>query len=70
MPKLKAVIDRFEGDKAVLRAAGQDLIIPKKFLEGFEEGETVSIRLDPAVKDTNKSVKKAQDLVADIFKES
>jgi len=43
MQKIKGTIDRFEGEKAVIRAGGEDILIPKKYLDHFSEGDVCTI---------------------------
>jgi hypothetical protein len=69
MQKIKGTIDRFEDEKAVLRVNGDNIIIPQKYLEGFGEGEVVSIVLANEEEDTEDSAKVAKALVSDLFKE-
>lgn len=69
MEKIRAVIDRFEGEQAVLRNGGEDIIIPKKYLANFSEGDTVCITLASDKEDTEKNQKVAEQLLTQIFKE-
>jgi len=69
MKKIKTTIDRFEGDKAVLRVNGDDIIVPKKYLNEFKEGDVVHILFANDKVDTENSQKVAEALLAQIFKE-
>jgi hypothetical protein len=69
MKKIKGTIDRFEGSVAVIRASGEDIIIPTSQLTGFSEGDVVSLVIASEKEDTEDSAKVAKALVADLFKE-
>lgn len=69
MNKIKAIIDRFEGEKAVLRIAGEDIIISKKYLPDFKEGDTVHILFADDKADTANSQAVAEELLKQVFKE-
>jgi hypothetical protein len=69
MQKIKGTIDRFEDERAVIRVAGEDIIIPKAYLADFGEGEVVSLIIATEDEDTEDSTKVAKALVKDLFKE-
>ncbi len=69
MNKIKTIIDRFEGDKAVLRIAGEDIIVPKKYLLNFKEGDTVHVLFANDEEDTKNSQAVAEELLRQVFKE-
>ena len=63
---IKAVIDRFEEDKAVLLVGDieEKLIIPKKFLRNdFQEGDYLIINIEFDVENTAAAKKEADDLM-------
>lgn len=63
---IKAVIDRFEGDKAVLLVGDNEekLVFPKKFL-GFDlkEGHYIKINIEFDMESTNAAQKEADELM-------
>jgi len=69
MKKIKGTIDRFEGGRAVVRVGGEDLLIPRKFVSGFLEGDIVSVLITAEKKKTKNSRKKAKKLISEILKE-
>jgi predicted DNA-binding antitoxin AbrB/MazE fold protein len=69
MQKMKGTIDRFEGEKAVIRVNSEDVIVPKKYLDGFSEGQVVSMVIRNEEEDTEESKEVAKALVSDLFKE-
>ena len=63
---IKAVIDRFEEDKAVLLVGDleEKLIIPKKFLRNdFQEGDYLIINIEFDVENTAAAKKEADDIM-------
>ena len=63
---IKAVIDRFEEDKAVLLVGDleEKLIIPKKFLRNdFQEGDYLIINIEFDVENTAAAKKDADDIM-------
>ena len=63
---IKAVIDRFEEDKAVLLVGDleEKLIIPKKFLRNdFQEGDYLIINIEFDVDNTAAAKKDADDIM-------
>lgn len=69
MEKIRGVIDRFEGERAVIRAGGADIIIPKKELSDFKEGESITIIIATDAEETENNAKIAQELMTQIFKD-
>jgi len=69
MARLKAVIDRLENNKMVLRfAKGQQLIIDK--IKGVKEGDVICLTLAVAKKETKKRTLQAKKLLNKILKTS
>lgn len=68
MENIKGIIDRFEGEKAVIRANGEDIIIPKKKLPDGKEGDVVTLRIDVNKAATEKTRKKVSKLLSEILK--
>lgn len=69
MVKTKGTIDRFEGEKAVIRTAQDEIILPRSLVPEFAEGDVVSIWIMPEKEDTEKTQEIAQNLLKDILKE-
>lgn len=69
MKKIKGTIDRFEDGHAVVRVGGEDLVMPKKLVPGFFEGDIVSVLITAEKKKTKNSRKEAKKLISEILKE-
>lgn len=69
MKKIKGIIDRFEGNRAVIRVDGDDLVVPKRLTHGFSEGDTVYISIADEKEDTENSREVAKNLLSEILKE-
>lgn len=68
MNKIKGIIDRFEGNKAVIRYNDSDIILEKDLLEGFSEGDSVVITVSNEKEDLDDSNKVARELLAQVLK--
>ncbi len=66
---LKAAVDRFEGDSAVIKTEdGQELIWPKSELpEGAKEGTAVRLALSTSQTDEEERAKLAKTLLNEIL---
>lgn len=70
MKKTKAVIDRFEGDFAVVSVNSEFLNIPKSLLpEESKEGEVVYITITDEEKETRVKENLAKDLLNEVLRE-
>lgn len=69
MKKVKGTIDRFEDSRAVVRVGGEDLVVPKKLVSGFSEGDSIFISITVDKSSSKKSREKAKKLLSGIFKE-
>ena len=70
MLNLSAVIDRFEGKKAVIKFPdGQTLIVLIEYLpDGVSEGHAIKIKFGNDVDTTDKRAQQAKDLLNEILK--
>lgn len=66
---LKAAVDRFEGDYAVIKTEdGQEILWPKKeLLEGVREGTAVRLALSTSQTDEEERTKLAKTLLNEIL---
>ena len=69
MAQIKATIDRFEGDKAVIIFDdGQELIIEKKQLDfQANEGEVIYLTLSLSQEETKNQESKAKEILKEIL---
>lgn len=70
MEKIKATIDRFENKKAVLRIEGEDIIIPRKYLSDFKEGDAVYLQIASDQENTESNQAIATELLKQIFQKN
>lgn len=64
---MKVLIDRFEGDFAVVEMPDKTFLnIPKALLSEFSEGDVLEIKKD--IEETEKGMKSAQDSFSALFK--
>lgn len=65
---MKLIIDRFEGEFAVIEAdGGVTFNIPKKVLSGYREGDVLKIELDSD--ETAKRAERIKGLMQDLFRQ-
>ena len=70
MKKTKAIIDRFEGDFAVVLAGSESLDILKKMIpEGVKEGDVVYITITSDEEETKSQEELARSLLNEVLKE-
>lgn len=70
MKKTKAIIDRFEGDFAVLSAETESHEILKKFIpEQAKEGDVIYITITSEAEETKDREGFAKDLLNEVLKE-
>ncbi|RJO62295.1 DUF3006 domain-containing protein [candidate division WS5 bacterium] len=70
MKKTKAVIDRLEGDFAVILADSELLNIPKRMLpEGSKEGDVVYITITGEREEAKAQENLAKDLLNEVLRE-
>lgn len=63
---MKVIVDRFEGDYAVVEINKGNLVnIPKVLLDGAEEGDVISIEIDK--EETAKRKTNIENLMNDLF---
>lgn len=67
MQKIKGIIDRFEGEKAVVLVSGKQMTFPKELFNDFSEGDSVAITVSGEKEDTEDSKKVAESLLRQIF---
>jgi hypothetical protein len=63
--KTKFILDRIEGDKAVLIGDRESLIIPIRYLKGAKEGDAITIIFE--LSSSKKDEKRVKKLLGDIF---
>jgi hypothetical protein len=63
--KQRFILDRFEGDKAVLVCNAESIIVPAEFLSSAKEGDAVTITFEFA--SGEGETKKVKKLLGDIF---
>lgn len=65
---MKVIIDRFEGEYAILEVAiGQFVNIPKVLIPNANEGDVIKIEIDK--KETEERRKHIQDLMNSVFED-
>ncbi|MBQ9833613.1 MAG: DUF3006 domain-containing protein [Bacilli bacterium] len=65
---MKVIIDRFEGEYAVVEVAiGQFVNIPKVLIPNANEGDVIKIEIDK--KETEERRKHIQDLMNNVFED-
>lgn len=66
---IKAILDRFEGDKAVLKtAAGANIVWPKdKLPAGINEGAALAFDITTDDEFKNKQKKLAKDIINELL---
>lgn len=65
---MKVIIDRFEGDYAVVEIDVNNFVnIPKVLLPGAKEGDTINIEIDKT--ETNQREKLIKDLMNKVFED-
>lgn len=70
MEKTKAIVDRFEGDFAVLSVESRSLDIPKKIIpEGTKEGDIIYIAITNDKEETKNQEELAKDLLNEVLGE-
>ena len=63
---MKIIIDRFEGDYAVVEINKQKFVnIPKVLLKNAKEGDIISINIEKS--ETEKQKSKIENLMEDLF---
>jgi hypothetical protein len=69
MKKIKGIIDRIEGEIAVIRSEQKDVLMPVNFLEEPAEGKAVVVWTMGSNEDTQKAEEIAQNLLKEILEE-
>lgn len=65
---MKVIIDRFEGDYAVVEMDTDKFVnMPKELIPNAKEGDVIDINVD--IKETNKRKKNISKLVNDLFED-
>lgn len=65
---MKIIIDRFEGDSAVVELPGKVIInVPKILFPNAKEGDVISIEIDK--EETKNRKKRVNNLMNDLFKD-
>jgi len=70
--KIRAVIDRFEGSKAVLLAGEQEVSVnwPNELLPASKEGDVLAIEITVDVVATKQALAEVNDLFAQITRQN
>lgn len=70
--EIKALIDRFEGSKAVLLAGDREISInwPRELLPPVKEGDILKVEITVDVEATNKARAEADKLFAEITRQN
>lgn len=65
---MKVILDRFEGEFAVLELdVGEVVSVPKVLVGNATEGDVINISIDK--EETSKRKKKIENLINDVFKD-
>lgn len=65
---MKVILDRFEGDYAILELdVGEVVSVPKVLVKDAVEGDVIKISIDKD--ETSKRKKKIEELMNDVFKD-
>lgn len=65
---MKVILDRFEGEFAILELdVGEVVSVPKILVGNAIEGDVINISIDK--EETSKRIKKVENLINDVFKD-